>query len=66
MKRLIAIAALGAILFSAGPVAFAGEQEGPVFEPRPVPPHQTAPTQGTQIFSPGDETREPLNPDVRG
>jgi len=66
MKRLIAIAALGAILFSVGPVVFAGEQEGPVFEPRPVPQYKTETAQGSQIFSPGDETREPLNPDVRG
>ncbi len=65
MKKLIAIAALG-VLVSMAPVAFAGEQEGPVFEPRPVPPYSTQPAQGTQILSPGDAGWEPLNLDVRG
>ncbi|MGQ0548474.1 MAG: hypothetical protein ACT4PY_02245 [Armatimonadota bacterium] len=69
MKKLIAIAALGAILLAAGPAVFAGEQEGPVFEPRPIPPYSTysaESAQATQILSPGDQVREPLNPDVRG
>lgn len=66
MKKLIVIAALGAILlFSMSPVVFAGDQEGPVFEPRPVPPYSQALVQGTQIFSPGEEG-QPLNLDIRG
>ncbi len=64
MKKLIAVGALGAILFSVSPV-FAGEQEGPVFEPQPVPP-SVQPLQGTPIYSPGGPAHEPLNPDIRG
>lgn len=66
MKKLIAVAALGTILFSVSPAVFAGaDQEGPVFEPRPVPPYSQT-LQGTQILSPGDPGWEPLNPDIRG
>ncbi len=66
MKKLVAIAALGAILFSVSPAVFAGEQEGPVFEPRPVPPYSQSLAQGTQFLSPGEEGWQPLNPDIRG
>ncbi|HET8680115.1 MAG TPA: hypothetical protein VFM39_08325 [bacterium] len=65
MKKLIAVAALGAILFSVSPAVFAGEQEGPVFEPQPVPP-SVQPLQGTQNYSSGEDTWQPLNPDIRG
>jgi len=64
MKTLIATAALAAILFTVGQVAFAGEQDGPVFDPRPAPTYQTE--QATQILSSGDEEQRPLHPDVRG
>lgn len=67
MKKLIAVAALGAILFSISPAVFAGaDQEGPVFEPRPVPPSVQTLGQGTQDLSSDEETYRPLNPDVRG